>query len=102
MSETPELGSTQAIGLTEVIIIEKVTKSHACLTAKGVMDVYQGHISYITIANFGKVDLYVLKRKKVGEVAITSLQLVWIKDEHFLYRSGAKVNKPDNRVSAVH
>lgn len=44
MHETPVLDSTQAAILIEVNHHEKVDRSHACVTAKVIKDVYQGRL----------------------------------------------------------
>lgn len=56
--ETLVLVSTQAAGLIEIIPHENVAKTHACVTAKGIVDVYPGRPFYITIANFGNADVH--------------------------------------------
>lgn len=57
---------------------------------------------YITITNFGKVDLYVPKHQKVVEVADAPAEIVHIKHERFSYRSGAHRNTVDSSVNDVH
>lgn len=66
MCETPVLVSTQAAGLIKVILREKVAKSHARMTAKGIMDIYPGRSFHITVTNFGKIDVHLPKHQNVG------------------------------------
>lgn len=58
MREPLLLVSTHAASLQKVDPHENVHKNHACATAKGIMDVYNCRSSYITITNFGSVDIH--------------------------------------------
>lgn len=50
--------------LIEVILQESVAETLACLTAKGITDVYRGRSFFITIANFGNVAINLPKYQK--------------------------------------
>lgn len=52
----------------EVILHDNSTKSHACRTAKGIMEAYPGYLFYITTNNFGKVDVDLPMHQEVNEV----------------------------------
>lgn len=52
----------------EVIYHENVAKDNACMTTKGILNVYTGQTFYIIIANFGKANMNLLKEREVGEV----------------------------------
>lgn len=60
--ETLLLVFTQAVRLIEVITFQRVSKHHACMTAKSIVYVYWGHPFYINIPNIGKE---VLRTKKM-------------------------------------
>lgn len=57
MLETPVLATTQGAYVVEVVPHANVSKRHAHMMAKEVMDVYQSLLFYITVANFCKVDV---------------------------------------------
>lgn len=71
------------MGLVEVTCHKHVTRSHACMKAKGVMDVYRRHPFYIKVASFGKVDVHLPKYQKVGEIADTPVEAAQIREELF-------------------
>lgn len=48
------------------------------------MDVCLGRPLYIVFANFGKVEVYLPKHQKVGEVAYVPIKMVHVKEEGFL------------------
>lgn len=53
------------------------------MTAKGTLDVYRGHSCYITIANFGMVDLHLQKHQIVDGIAHVPVDIVHIKNEQY-------------------
>lgn len=71
----------KAVGLIEVILHEKLAKNRVRMTAKSIMDVYQGRSNYITIAKFGKLDVSLSKHLNDGEVANVKFKLVHVKTE---------------------
>lgn len=60
---------TKAPGLIEKMTLENVASTHACMAAKGIMDVYPRCPLYITIVSFANVDVYLSKHRKVGKFA---------------------------------
>lgn len=60
------------------------------MTTKDIMDVYSGHPFHIIIKISGKVDINPPKQENVCEVTNATQEIVHIKEEHFLYLSGAK------------
>lgn len=101
LCETPVLISTQVAGVREAIPQENVNKNHACMTAKGFMDINPGRLFNITIATFDKIDVNLHKEQKVGKLTSPSQKIVHIKEERFLYPFGAKATKSDSQVNAV-
>lgn len=79
-----------------------VAKFHACMTAKGTMNVYPGRSSYITIAKFPKVDIHLPKHQKVFGVADAPVEIAHIENECFVYSAGAHSNNSDSSVNDVH
>lgn len=67
--------------LIEVILYSKFAKDHAFMNSKKTMDVCLGSSFYVTVANFGKVEVHLLKHQNVGEVTNASVELLHIKDE---------------------
>lgn len=65
MCATALLVFTQATGLIEILFDENLAKNHAFIAARGILDVYTGHLFYITIANFGKADVNLSEHQKV-------------------------------------
>lgn len=74
MRETSDIVSTQDAGVVEEVTDKKGAEIHACMTAKGLTDVYLGRSVYITIANFGEVDENLPKHQRVGETAEASAE----------------------------
>lgn len=64
LCETPVLVATNAAGLFAVSQHKSVAKSHACMTAKGIMIVYPSPLVYITIANFGRAHAHLPNTEK--------------------------------------
>lgn len=83
MGETSVFVFTQAAGIVKVVLHEKVAKTYACITAKKIMDVYQSRPFYITIANFGKIDVHLAKHEKFRRLKDAPDEVVHIKDECF-------------------
>lgn len=50
------------------------------MTANGIIDVYPGRPVYISIVNFGKVDVHLPKQQKVGEDENSLAEIVHIED----------------------
>lgn len=96
------LVSTQAAGLREIIMHVNVARNLACLTAKGIMNVYPCSPFYITIANFAMVDVNLSNHQKVAEVVNAPQEMVDIKDKCLSYLSGAKATISNNFVNAAH
>lgn len=61
MYETPELVSTKATDLTEVISHVNVAKNRAYMTVKDIIDVYSRRLFYITVDKIGRVDVHLSK-----------------------------------------
>lgn len=66
------------------------------------MDEYSGRPSYITITNFDKVNVRFPRHQKFDDVADASVEIVHVKDDRFLYPSGAHADKNDRIINAVH
>lgn len=101
MGETAEFASAQVDGLIEIISHINIAKNHACMTAKQIMDVYQGSLFYITIVSFSKVDVHLPKHQMGGEVANVPVEMVYIKDERYSYLPDTHANNSERSVSAV-
>lgn len=97
--KTPVLVSAQPASLIEVRNHANVAKNHACMTEKGILDVYSGHRLYVTIANFGKVEVNVREKQNVGEAVSVPDEIVHIKKDRFSYLSDAKGTKHDSRAT---
>lgn len=82
--ETSVLVSTQALGLLQVATRKNVDKTPVCTTARGIMGVYPRRLIYITISNFGKVDVHLQKHQTVGEVTNAPVRMGHIDKERFL------------------
>lgn len=83
MCEKLLLVSTQAADLIEVIFLDNVARNYACMTDKSTMDFYSGRPFYIILANFGKVDVTILKHQNVSELASAPQEIVHIKYDRF-------------------
>lgn len=70
--DTPLLGFPQAASLIQILPHGNVAKTHACMTAKCIMEVNPGRPFHITTANFGMAGFYLLRHRKVGEVLIAT------------------------------
>lgn len=81
IGKTSVLVSAQAADLVEVLSYNTVAQNRACMKRKRIMDVYPGCSSYITIVKFGKVDVYLPKNQKVGEVLNALSKIAQIKDK---------------------
>lgn len=101
MHKTSILVFTQAAGLVQVVPNENVVKNYACMTEKEITDVYPGRSSYITIINFGKVNVHLPENLRVVEVADAPVKVVHIKNERFWYSAGTHANSSGSLVSAV-
>lgn len=99
MCETPLLVSMKA-GIIWIIPHENVAEIHACMLAKGSMDVYPRFPFYITFANNRKIEVNLSKRQEIGEAANAQVKIVHVKDERFSYTVGARVNIIDRSVNA--
>lgn len=66
------------------------------------MDVHLKRPFYINIANFCKVDANLPNHQKLYEVASAPQRILPRRRERFLYLFGAKANKIDSPVNAVH
>lgn len=87
--------------LIEVLYIANVAKKHAYMTAKGIIDVYQGRPFSSSIANFGKVNIHLPKHQSVGEAAEVPVERAHIKNERSSYLSAAHRNYIDSSVNSV-
>lgn len=67
--EKTVLISTRAAGQIEVFPHNNISESYACIMGNRIMGVYTGRPFYITITNFGKVDVQLPSPQKFGEVA---------------------------------
>lgn len=83
--ETALLAFTNMASSIKLAPDENTAKYHACMTAKGIMEVYPGRPCYITIANFGKVGVHLPKQQNVGVSTNESAEIVHIEDECYLY-----------------
>lgn len=101
MRESSVIVFTQVTGLVAIVPSKTVTKFHACLTAKGVIDAYQERSIFITIANFGKVAVSMRMHLEVGKVASVPRKIVSNKDNRFWYTSDAIMTERDSSVHAV-
>lgn len=54
------------------------------------------------MANFSMADVHLPMHEKGCEVSYKPREIVYIKDERFLYPSGAKATKRSSTISAVH
>lgn len=81
MCETPVLVFSHTVELLELFQYESVAKYHACMTAERITNVHSDHLFYITVGNFGKVDVYLPKQQKVDGVAEAPFKVGHIKDE---------------------
>lgn len=79
MWEGAVLVSRQAFSVMEINHHEDVANDHACVTAKDITDVFPGRSFYITIANFGELDLDLAEQQKISEVANVPVEIVVIK-----------------------
>lgn len=57
------------------------------------MNVSTGRLIYITITDFYQVDVNLSKYRKARKVTNDGQEIVYIKDKHFLYLSGANFTK---------
>lgn len=89
-------------GLIMVIHHEIAATHYACMTAKGVMDVYTGQSSQITVIYLRSRDVQRPNEEKVGEVADAPVDSAYITEDHFSYPSAAHDNDSDISVSYVH
>lgn len=78
MCEISVLVFTQSACRIEANSHENIAITHACVTAKGIMDVYPDRSFYSTIAYFGKVNTCLPKHEKVNEVANVPVKIVHV------------------------
>lgn len=74
----------------------------ACVTAKGIMNVYAGRPFCTNIASIGMVDVHLRRHQKVGKVANALNETVYTRDERYTNPPSALVNDVDSVVNAVH
>lgn len=102
MCQTSVLVPTRVAALIKIITHNSVAQNDAPMPKKRTMDVYPGRPCNITIANFGRICVKVSKHSKAVKVARRTIEIVYIKDERYLYLSDAHTNKTDSSVSTVH
>lgn len=81
----------QAAHLLKVHHHETIVKLHTSMTTKEISDVFTGRPFSITIRNFNIAELNLLKYEKIGEVEITSKDIVRISKVCCSYTSAPEV-----------
>lgn len=66
------------------------------------MYVYPSHHYYVNMAIFGKVEIHLSKHRKVGEAVNAPVEIVYTKDERYLYPAGTPMSNSDCSATTLH
>lgn len=95
------LVSTKGTGLIKVVFVETTAENPACMSGKGIMDVYPGRLFYNTFVGFVRVDVHLAKHQFIYEAMSVPVDIVYIKYERYLNPAGAHASSSDSSENAV-